>query len=1010
MKYQKTTLSILISSFLLGAYAQAQEKLPEEKVESAEISKSRSTRAKSEVDVEKILVVGFRESLDAAERNKRDSDQFMDNISAEGLGNFADENVGDAAFSIPGIDIDFVSGSADGIIIGGLPSEFNQVQVNGVNISAVNNSGAFVGEGARSLGPYSTATLSGIEVFKSGRADQDEGSLGGTINLKGWDPLNFKKTRFNVGATLGYQELSEETDGKLSFLYGGKTRDERIGWVITGAIEYNKAREDRFTNGSQALPKRDLDRGDDFPNRETAAPTILTYRQIQNDFTRDNLTGTLHFQPTDRLILKADINYARFERDTLENATNFGGLNANAQANGTKVFVDDSVQLYDEFSDNSGDIQRIALAGIGFSSGSAGANSQLRNLQRTQYDRTLSTTLGAEWIINDSWDMSTKLSYTRNNFTFNQNDRAFQTFTDFRSVLWSLEGEEGLPEAYLINEDATVRSRDENTNRTAYRFNHDLYPAFDISDRSTWDQIIDDSPIDPANYDFRGTDNNRRYNEVERYSAQVDFVYYADSIEWLSDIAFGAKYFQSEDSFETVNYVSGLAQGGANTSWFRNDFTLADIGFQDSLGTFLDGHNFAGTPSNWVAADWDKVNEAIWGGGFGDFPGFGFDRIPSYSRLDAVRTSKLDTEALYALANFNTGRLIGNIGVRYVHDDFDAEAYELDGASPGRIFLDPTDDNNAGLDSAIDTNVLAEWNNLDNFLFVTGGRDEGYFLPSFNMRYALLEEENLFLRFSASRNLSRAPTTQTSATFNTNINEDTGTAVVAGQNPSLKPTFSSNYDLGIEWYPSSDLAITTAIRHKKLSNVRSTMTRFEENAAVIDPATGDLVNGLTVEFRIPEANGEGTVDSFELGYRQNFRFLPGFLSNTGMTFNYTYTDSQVFAPVDNEGEIRLNGSSPNSVNSQLFYQDKKFTARVSYSWRDPKRIRRETSGAFGVFDHYRRNVNFSSSYRVSKNMKLTFNVQNVTDQENRRTIAGTDFTSAYIFTGRRFLLGINYTM
>ena len=63
--------------------------------------------ADQESDVlEEVVVTGIRASLEDALGRKRNADQIMDAISAEDIGKFPDENIGEALQRIPGVSLD----------------------------------------------------------------------------------------------------------------------------------------------------------------------------------------------------------------------------------------------------------------------------------------------------------------------------------------------------------------------------------------------------------------------------------------------------------------------------------------------------------------------------------------------------------------------------------------------------------------------------------------------------------------------------------------------------------------------------------------------------------------------------------------------------------------------------------------------------------------------------------------------------------------------------------------
>ncbi len=89
----------------------------------------------------------------------------------------------------------------------------------------------------------------------------------------------------------------------------------------------------------------------------------------------------------------------------------------------------------------------------------------------------------------------------------------------------------------------------------------------------------------------------------------------------------------------------------------------------------------------------------------------------------------------------------------------------------------------------------------------------------------------------------------------------------------------------------------------------------------------------------------GQVDGFELNWQQPFDFLPSFLSNFGVTGNYTYVQSSVpvpfFSSLNSSGQpvftypikLDLPNLSRRNYNWTLYYDDGTIEARVSAAHR-----------------------------------------------------------------------------
>ncbi|MGZ7274479.1 TonB-dependent receptor plug domain-containing protein, partial [Streptococcus pyogenes] len=81
---------------------------------------------------------------------KRDSNGFVDAITAEDIADFPDLNLAESVQRIPGVAIDRDSGEGRSIVVRGLGSEFTRVRVNG--LEALTTTGGKDGSGGNNRG------------------------------------------------------------------------------------------------------------------------------------------------------------------------------------------------------------------------------------------------------------------------------------------------------------------------------------------------------------------------------------------------------------------------------------------------------------------------------------------------------------------------------------------------------------------------------------------------------------------------------------------------------------------------------------------------------------------------------------------------------------------------------------------------------------------------------------------------------------------------------------------
>jgi iron complex outermembrane receptor protein len=139
----------------------------------------------------------------------------------------------------------------------------------------------------------------------------------------------------------------------------------------------------------------------------------------------------------------------------------------------------------------------------------------------------------------------------------------------------------------------------------------------------------------------------------------------------------------------------------------------------------------------------------------------------------------------------------------------------------------------------------------------------------------------------------------------------------------------------LEWYAREHTLLSAGVFYTDVDSY--TFTRIGQDPTAPD-SDGVVRNGAQTQ---DIAQGEGaSYYGFELGYQATFDFLPGFLSNTGINLNFTFTPSQAGRDaatgekiiLANGDDAPFNGTAENQTNLVLFYQDEKFQARVAANY------------------------------------------------------------------------------
>ncbi len=233
-------------------------------------------------------------------------------------------------------------------------------------------------------------------------------------------------------------------------------------------------------------------------------------------------------------------------------------------------------------------------------------------------------------------------------------------------------------------------------------------------------------------------------------------------------------------------------------------------------------------------------------------------------------------------------------------------------------------------------------------------------------------------------------------------------AVGSGGNPNLKPLTSDNYDMSLEYYFSDTGFVSGAVFYRDLFGFTENYTRFIE-----DPDYG------TVKLSTPENAGEGKLKGWEVNASTflDYDFVPEFLKPFGVSANLTKLEGKNRLP-DGDGNfgdfVDIQGISKYTYNAAVFYEDNRFSARLSYNNRETwvNWYGDTSQGKFaGNKTRTRDRLDFSSSYDVNDNFSIYADVANILARpfRNFTVIEGLQYTQDVRDEGRYFGVGLRYS-
>ncbi len=226
-------------------------------------------------------------------------------------------------------------------------------------------------------------------------------------------------------------------------------------------------------------------------------------------------------------------------------------------------------------------------------------------------------------------------------------------------------------------------------------------------------------------------------------------------------------------------------------------------------------------------------------------------------------------------------------------------------------------------------------------------------------------------------------------------------------NPNLKPLESSNFDLGIEHYMGQAGTVSAFLFYKDIKN-------FVYN--------NDLAgSGQWADFSEAHtyANGDSAkLYGLELAYSQKFDWLPapwnGLLLGANTTFSRSSASIEGFDQargMNRKRDIDLPNQSDTVGNLMLGWEDDTLSLRLSANYKSQYLY--ELAGiadkAHDLHVDAQTFVDFSARYSLTKNLQVSFEAQNLTDQPYFVYSGNRRYNNQYEEYGPTYSLGLTFT-
>jgi len=909
--------------------------------------------------VDEVIVTGLRGSLQRNLDIKRSSPGVVDAISAEDIGKFPDSNVAASLQRLPGVSIQRAGarGEPQGITVRGFGGDFNETLYDGRRISTAT--------GGRSV-DFSTVGadfVGGLSVLKTPDVTLSSSSIGATVNVAFPKPFDRPGRRVAITASGSIQDDAGKLVPTVGALFSDTFADNKFGVLVDAMYTRHDTQTNRvYVSGWPGGRYAPCQLTAACTSAELANKTLVGWFEQQAGasqiYTKDErIDGriALQWSPSEGVTVTLDDNYSRQNI----RADNFGygiwfnqdGLrNVKLDQNGTTV----------DFTQNGSQTDFVA-----------GTDRSVLQTNQTG--------------LNLQWDVSSNLSFEADaSYAKSWLNPGGQITSDNADVGYG----------FAIGPALGIRIDGDSKNTLPV-----LHGYGPNGDAARW---ADTSVIGSHVVVRQAQENTDVVKQIrvagaweqDGFSIKAGGSYLEDHYKFQQSNTFVNNYWQAYPGYGPPSGPNGGVLVPASLFTDRVSTKNFIPGFDGDLPPYLlkfDAHAYQQFLTSLGNPQTQTIPGFNYGGGNvgTNFTG-AFDMA-----LDngSIRDITEKTWALFVRANFEVD-VAGmpfhfNAGVR-------EENTHVTSAGFGQV---PTAITGSSGDPTLLTVTLSAPQ------AVSTKSKYSYLLPSLDMKLELTD--SVHLRFDASRTLTRPGLNLLTPVASVGTGQRVGALTASGGSPSLKPYLADNFDAAVEWYyrPNSYASVNFFL--KDVSNFIVGGTQRQTINGVIDPSTGQpAIFSVTQQVNGPEA----TVRGVEIAWQHVF-------GDSGFGFNANATLVDTNKPYDrtdiSQSGFAITGLA-DSANLVAFYDKDGLEARIAVNYRK-EYLRQfgqnQNTGAFGsepTFENPNLQIDFSTSYALTKQINLFFEALNLTN-ETQSTHGRFDNQLLDVFAyGRRYTAGARF--
>ncbi|WP_254062736.1 TonB-dependent receptor [Caulobacter sp. S45] len=310
--------------------------------------------------VSEVVVTGYRESVVQAIDLKRRAVNTEDIILAQDIADFPDLNLAESLQRIPGVTISRDSGEGRQITLRGLGPDFTRTQLNGMEVlantaSGMDNRGGVSRTRAFDYSLFASELFDKVVVQKSYSTDQDEGGIGGTVQLFTAKPFDYPGFKAVLSGQLQDNVNTDNGTPRAVGLVSNRWGD--FGVLVSVAYSVNDSNEYGYrsygwgqihvdpANIGPGVSTADAARLEATGPNEIYAPQADTYSSWFDRRSRLGTTLALQYEPGSRLKLGFDFLFSQLKNDRSDYALAASGSNSlTGDITGTQVIQSDVIK------------------------------------------------------------------------------------------------------------------------------------------------------------------------------------------------------------------------------------------------------------------------------------------------------------------------------------------------------------------------------------------------------------------------------------------------------------------------------------------------------------------------------------------------------------------------------------------------------------------------------------------------------------------------------------------